>query len=143
MIEFIPLAMTSSSPPPPALDGRDATAENGVTPDNGGEGKVGDDGKPFRLRGSLFFALPDGGAELYRLEGVAKDPEVRSSMTGRAGGANGLCCSLLAGGGGCPYLRDIVYIVFTQTTVFFLLREAPAWPARSGSIISPSRAGVC
>lgn len=40
---------------------------------------VGADGKPFKLSGSLFFALPDGGAVLYQLEGEAEGPEPASS----------------------------------------------------------------
>lgn len=66
--------MTSTSPAPtassPQVD-REANGENGENMPH-----VGEDGKPFRLSGSLFFALPDGGAVLYRLEGVAADPEV-------------------------------------------------------------------
>lgn len=76
-VEFVPLAMTSSSPPPTTLDSRTG-GKNGSSPENGGGETVGDDGKPFRLLGSLFFALPDGGAVLYRLEGVATDPEAAS-----------------------------------------------------------------
>lgn len=41
---------------------------------------VGGDGKPVKLSGSLFFALPDGGAVLYQLEGEAEGPEAASSM---------------------------------------------------------------
>ncbi len=39
---------------------------------------VGADGKPVKLTGSLFFALPDGGAVLYQLEGEAEGPEAAS-----------------------------------------------------------------
>ncbi|CAM9503860.1 unnamed protein product, partial [Hapterophycus canaliculatus] len=52
-IEFFPLAMTIA---------------------------VGSDGKPVALSGSLFFALPDGGAVLYRLVGEADGPEAASSL---------------------------------------------------------------
>lgn len=41
---------------------------------------VGGDGKPVKLSGSLFFALPDGGAVLYQLEGEAEGPEASSGM---------------------------------------------------------------
>lgn len=41
---------------------------------------MGADGRPLRLVGSLFFALPDGGAVLYRLEGFASGPDAASSM---------------------------------------------------------------
>lgn len=34
----------------------------------------------MRLTGSLFFALPDGGAVLYQLEGEAEGPEAASSV---------------------------------------------------------------
>lgn len=40
---------------------------------------VGADGKPVKLSGSLFFALPDGGAVLYQLEGEAEGPEPAST----------------------------------------------------------------
>lgn len=52
------------------------------TPGDGSEATVvvGADGKPVKLSGSLFFALPDGGAVLYQLEGEADGPEAASSL---------------------------------------------------------------
>ncbi|CAM9882061.1 unnamed protein product, partial [Laminaria digitata] len=95
-VDFTPLAMTSSSPPPPD---HHETTRTTATPSSSGdatsggqslrhqhhqgqeEGEVrGEDGRPLRLLGSLFFALPDGGAVLYRLEGLASGPEAASTM---------------------------------------------------------------
>lgn len=76
-IEFVPLAMTSS--PPPGL------VENRSQPSLGDENdllqndELGSDGKLVRLSGSLFFALPDGGAVLYKLEGFSEGPEAAST----------------------------------------------------------------
>lgn len=42
------------------------------------EEHIGEDGRPLSLTGSLFFALPDGGAVLYRLEGYAQGPPAAS-----------------------------------------------------------------
>lgn len=68
-IEFVPLVMTSLSPVVPG-------SEPAVWEDD----SVGDDGRPFRLKGTLFFALPDGRAVLYKLQGVAEGPGASSSV---------------------------------------------------------------
>lgn len=69
--------MTSSSPPPPQNDSE--TFNHDADNEGGDPLSMGDDGKLFRLSGSLFFALPDGGAVLYRLEGFAEGPEAVST----------------------------------------------------------------
>lgn len=76
--------MTSSSPP----DHEARTTASSVNSsgqslgqrEGQGEEIIGADGRPLRLLGSLFFALPDGGAVLYWLEGFAGGPEAASSM---------------------------------------------------------------
>lgn len=76
-IEFVPLAMTSS-PPPGLVENRSQPSlsdENGVVQND----EIGSDGKLVRLSGSLFFALPDGGAVLYQLEGFSEGPEAAST----------------------------------------------------------------
>lgn len=86
-VDFVPLAMTSSSPPDPEIrtttsisSSRDVGRQSLGQLEGHGEEIVGADGRPLRLVGSLFFALPDGGAVLYRLEGFAVGPEAASSM---------------------------------------------------------------
>ena len=80
--------MTSSSPPDPETRTTASTSSSSGAAgrqslgQHKGQGEeiVGADGRPLRLVGSLFFALPDGGAVLYRLEGFAGGPEAASSM---------------------------------------------------------------
>lgn len=92
-IEFFPLSMTSSSShleePPEAESkaskagnssgGQKSSGEGNTFHNREGEETPADD-KPAKLTGSLFFALPDGGAVLYLLEGVADGPEAASVM---------------------------------------------------------------
>lgn len=77
MIEFVPLAMTSSHPP----DLAESRSQPVLADDNSlaQHDENGSDGKPVRLSGSLFFALPNGGAVLYQLEGFSEGPEAAST----------------------------------------------------------------
>lgn len=72
--------MTSSSPPDAAPHtSSGATISQTEASQQEEEENIGADGKPIRLLGSLFFALPDGGAVLYKLVGFAEGPEAAST----------------------------------------------------------------
>lgn len=68
-------SLLSSSTSSMEAAGQQGEPPAGVSPD---EEALGEDKRPLRLVGSLFFALPNGGAVLYNLEGFADGPEPAS-----------------------------------------------------------------
>ena len=97
-IEFLPLAMTSSPSMSSSSHGENSEAQASASTANASsiglrsasernnskeienKGMPVAGSKPEKLTGSLFFALPDGGAVLYMLEGVADAPKAASAV---------------------------------------------------------------
>lgn len=129
-IEFFPLSMTSSSSHPEEHPEAQSKATK-AGDSSGGQKSSGDrqtfhdregeetpaEGKPAKLTGSLFFALPDGGAVLYLLEGVADGPEAASVVELESPAKTELAFTVPV----CNWLRRPQRCVMKHGNIIFLI----------------------